>query len=166
MLFRHRFPIALLAFAALVCVLSIPAASESDRTKVGHNITVAADEHVGDVTCFGCSIHVRGQVSGDLTAFGGSIVLEDQALVSGDATSFGGDIRLDRQVAVNGDVTALGGHVRRDSSASVGGSVTDMGGGRWILLIFCAPFIVFALFVWFVIWVVRRFTQRAVPAPV
>ena len=166
MFLRHQFPIALLVFAGLVCVLSIPAASESDRTKVGHNITVAADEHVGDVTCFGCSIHVRGQVSGDVTAFGGTIVLEDEAQVSGDATSFGGDIRLDRQVAVNGDVTALGGHVRRDSTASVGGSVTDMGGGSWILLIFCAPFVVFALFVWFVIWLIRRITQRPVPAAV
>lgn len=166
MIFRQRFPHTLLACVAVVCVLSIPATSESDRTKVGHNITVGPDEHVGDVTCFGCSIHVRGQVSGDVTAFGGGITLEDQAQVSGDATSFGGDIRLERQVAVNGDVTALGGHVRRNSSASVGGSVTDMGGGRWILLIFCAPFIVFALFVWFVIWLIRRVTQRAVAAPV
>lgn len=157
----------------LVCALSLPLASGTsaaeashDRTQVGRNIVVGADEQVGDATCFGCSIRVKGHVSGDVTAFGGSIVVEDQGQINGDTTSFGGDIRLENQVKVNGDVTVFGGHIRRDPGAIIGGSVTNMSGGGWILLIFVAPFLVFGLFVWFVVWVVRRLTRPAVPAAV
>lgn len=137
-----------------------------DRTQMGRNIVVGQDEQVGDATCFGCSIRVKGHVSGDVTAFGGSIVVEDQGQIAGDTTSFGGDIRLEDQVKVDGDVTVFGGHIRRDPGAVIGGSVTNMSGSGWILLIFVAPFIVFGLFVWFVVWVVRRLTRPALPAAV
>jgi len=137
-----------------------------DRTQMGRNIVVGPDEQVGDATCFGCSIRVKGQVSGDVTAFGGSIVVEDHGQISGDTTSFGGDIRLEDQVKVDGDVTVFGGHIRRDPGAIIGGSVTNMSGGGWIFLIFVAPFIVLGLLVWFVVWLVRRFTRPALPAAV
>ena len=67
---------------------------DHDRTQVGSNIIIGADEEVSEATCFGCSIRVRGHVSGDVTAFGGSIVIEDQGQVGGDLTTFGGNLRL------------------------------------------------------------------------
>src|SRR4030081_3628630 len=71
-------------------------------TQVGRNINVGPNDKVGDLTCFGCSIHVRGEVAGDVTAFGGNVTLEDEAQVAGDVTVFGGDVRLDRGVKVAG----------------------------------------------------------------
>lgn len=156
-----------------VCALLVTLASGSafavashDRTQVGRNIVVGSSEQVSETTCFGCSIRIKGHVAGDVTAFGGSIVVEDQGQIGGDTTSFGGDIRLENQVKVDGDVTVFGGHIRRNPGAVIGGDVTDMSGGGWILLIFVAPFLVFGLFVWFVVWVVRRLTQPTVPAAV
>jgi cytoskeletal protein CcmA (bactofilin family) len=156
-----------------VCALSLALTSRAalaeashDRTQVGRNILIGTNEQVSEATCFGCSIRVKGHVAGDVTAFGGTIVVEDQGQIGGDTTSFGGDIRLENQVKVEGDVTVFGGHVRRAPGAVIGGDVTNMSGGGWILLIFVAPFLVFGLFVWFVVWVVRRLTQPAVPAAV
>lgn len=126
-----------------------------DRTQVGRDITVGPDEQVSDATCFGCSVHIRGQVTGDVTTFGGSIVIEDRGQVGGDATTFGGDIRLDKEVKVSGDVTVFGGRVRRDPAAKVGGDVTNMGGPGWMILIFVIPLFFFALFVALIVWLIR-----------
>src|ERR1700693_5497880 len=83
------------------------AARERDRTHVGNNILIGPDEEVSEATCFGCSIRVRGHVSGDVTAFGGSIVIEDQGQVNGDGTTFGGDIRIEKAAKVEHDVTVF-----------------------------------------------------------
>jgi cytoskeletal protein CcmA (bactofilin family) len=128
---------------------------DHDRTQVGHNITVGPGEEISEATCFGCSVRVRGQVSGDVTTFGGSIIIEGQGQVGGDATTFGGDIRLDKEVKVHGDVTVFGGRVRRDPAATVGGDVTNMGGPGWIVLIFVIPLFFVGLFVWLIVWLVR-----------
>jgi hypothetical protein len=138
--------------------------ADHDRTQVGHSITVGPDERVSDATCFGCSIRVRGQVSGDVTSFGGSIFLEDQAQIAGDATALGGNVRLDKGVKVDGDVTAFGGSIRRDPAATVGGDVTNMSGPGWILLIFVLPLAVFAAMITFLIWLIRRLLSPSVPA--
>lgn len=153
------------ACAFLMAALSSAAFAEAnDRTQFGHNLTVAAGEEVSEATCFGCSIHVRGHVSGDATAFGGSIVVEDQAQVDGDATTFGGDVRLDRAVKVSGDVTVFGGRIRKDPAAMVGGDLTNMGGPGWIVLIVAAPLVLFGAFVALVVWLIRRLVRPSVPA--
>jgi cytoskeletal protein CcmA (bactofilin family) len=145
--------------------LSAYAENSRERTQFGHNITIGPDEEVSEATCFGCSIRVQGHVSGDVTTFGGSVLLENQAEVGGDTTTFAGDIRLDKDAAVRGDVTVFGGRLRRDSQSSVGGDVTNMSGPGWILLIFVLPLIVLggilALIAWLIWRVVRR---RASPA--
>jgi len=135
-----------------------------DRTHVGSNINVGPDEQVSEATCFGCSIRVRGQVSGDVTTFGGSIFIEGQGQVGGDATTFGGDIRLDKEVKVHGDVTVFGGRIRRDPAATIGGHVTNMGGPAWIVLIFVIPLFFFGLFVALIVWLLRLLLRPAKPA--
>jgi len=141
----------------LVAAISTAAFADGshDRTQVGHSISIGPDEQVGDATCFGCSVRVRGQVSGDVTTFGGSIVIEDHGQVSGDATTFGGDVRLDKDVKVSGDVTVFGGRIRRDPAATVGGDVTNMGGPGWMILIFVLPVAFLALFVVLIVWLIR-----------
>ena len=145
--------------------LSISAFADGprDRTQFGRSITIAAGEEASDVTCFGCSVRVRGHVQGDVTTFGGSIVVEDEGQIAGDTTSFGGDVRLDKGVKVAGDVAVFGGHLRRDAAAVVGGDVTSFTGTGWILLVFGLPLVMLGAFVAFVIWLVRRLTRPAMP---
>ena len=138
--------------------------ADHDRTQVGHTISVGPDEEVGDATCFGCSIRVRGHVTGDATAFGGSIVVEDEGQVGGDATVFGGDIRIDKDAKIARDVTVFGGRIRRDPAATVGGDVTAMGGPGWMFLIFLLPLMLFSGVVAFIVWLIRRSTRPSVPA--
>jgi hypothetical protein len=144
--------------------LTSAAFADHDRTQVGHTISVAPDEEVGDATCFGCSIRVRGRVTGDATAFGGSIVVEDRGQVGGDATAFGGDIRVDKEAKIARDATVFGGRIRRDPASTVGGDVTTMGGPGWIFLIFLAPLIFLGLFVALIVWLIRRLMRPSVAA--
>jgi len=155
-----------LLFAAWIFVILFSAAAFADRerTQVGHNITIGAGEELSEATCFGCSIRVRGRVLGDVTTFGGSVVLEDQAQVGGDISTFGGDIRIDKEAKVGRDVTVFGGRVRRDPDSSVGGDVTSMGGPGWVVLIFLFPLIFLGCFVALIVWLIRRITRPSIPA--
>jgi len=155
---------------AFACVVVLAAFSGNafadgshDRTQMGHSISIGPGEKVSDATCFGCSIHVRGQVEGDVTSFGGSIVLEDGAEVAGDATAFAGDVRLEKDVKVSGSVTVFGGRIHRDPGASVGGDITNFNGSIWIFLIFVLPFFVLGGFIALIVWVIRRLTRSSIP---
>ncbi|MGO9085381.1 MAG: hypothetical protein ACLQBK_09160 [Candidatus Sulfotelmatobacter sp.] len=152
-----------LLFVVAISTVAL-ADGDHDRTQVGRNISVGPDEKISDATCFGCSVRVRGQVSGDVTTFGGSVIIEGQGQVGGDATTFGGDIRLDKEVKVSGDITVFGGRIRRDPAATVGGDVTNMGGPGWIVLIFVIPLFFVGLFVWLIVWLVRLLLRPARPA--
>ena len=134
-----------------------------DRTQFGHNIIVGPGEEASDVTCFGCSVRVRGRVTTDVTTFGGSIVVEDEGQIGGDATSFGGDVRLEKEVKVQGDVTVFGGQIRRDATATIGGDVTNFGGTGWLILVFGLPLAIFGAFLAFIVWLVRRLMRPAMP---
>lgn len=147
---------------ALIAVIGVPAYADDsreshDRTQFGREIVVSADETASDVTCFSCSVRIRGHVSGDVTTFGGTVTVEPDAEVGGDTTVFAGDLRLESGAKVR-QVTVFGGRIRRDSSASVNGDVTTLGGGAalWLFLIFGLPFIVLGLLVALIIWIIRR----------
>lgn len=158
----RRSLLSILSFA----ILAVPAFAQGshDRTQFGHDIIVASGEKVSDATCFGCSVRIRGQVRGDVTTFGGSVMVEHDGMIAGDTTSFGGDVRLDGGASVK-DVTVFGGRVRRDSQATVGGDVTTFAGGAafWLVLIFGLPFIILGAVIALIIWLVRRLSRPAVP---
>jgi len=137
--------------------------SSKDLTQFGHDISIKPGEQVGDVTCIGCSVRVRGHVATDVTVFGGSLVIEDQGQVEGDATVFGGGIRLDKSVKVGGDVTVFGGEVRRDPAATVGGDVTNFSGTIWIFLIFALPIVFLGGLIALIVWLVMRLQRPAAP---
>ncbi len=139
------------------------AARSQDRTQLRNNITIGPDEEVSEATCFGCSVHVRGHVSGDVTTFGGSIVVEENGQIGGDATAFAGNMRLEKGGQVNGDVTVFGGRLYRDAAAQIGGDVSNFGSGGWIVLLLVLPFLVMGLFVAGIVWLIRRVLR---PAPV
>jgi cytoskeletal protein CcmA (bactofilin family) len=135
-------------------------ANDASRTQTGHDIVVGPNEKTGELTCFGCSIRVRGEVAGDVTAFGGGIVIESPAQVAGDITGFGGDVRLDKGTNIAGDVTVFGGKLRRDPEATIAGDVTSMSGRGWLVLIFLTPVIILGMLIALVVWLIQRSHRR------
>jgi len=166
MTFRLSLPARLFAFLFLSAFLSAAAfaGDTRDRTQWGSDINIGPGEQPSEVTCFGCGVHVRGKVTTDVTAFFGSVVVEEGGGIGGDTTAFGGDVRLDHGVKVGGDVVVFGGRVRRDPAASVGGDITDFASPLWLALIFGLPLAILGAFAALIIWIIRRLTQRAVPA--
>lgn len=157
----------ILALAALFTLTSTAFAAtnqDPDYTQIGHNVNVGAGQQVGDVTCVGCSIHIRGTISGDATTIGGSIYVEDQGQVSGDVTSVAGSIRLGSEAKVKGDATVVGGEIRRAAGAQVSGDVTSVGGTFWGIMILICPLLILGLIIALVIWLVQRNRGQAVPA--
>lgn len=166
--FRHRRFRQLSFCTLLVAGLSATAfANDShDRTQFGHDIVVASGEEVGQATCFGCSVRVRGHVAGEVTTFGGGVITEDGGNIGGDTTSFGGSVRLEGKSKIGGDLTVFGGRIHRDPESEIGGDVTNFSGGIWLFLMFVLPFIVLGGIIALIVWVIRRLTRRALPAAV
>jgi hypothetical protein len=135
-------------------------------TQLGRNIHVGPNDKVGDLTCFGCSIHIRGEVAGDVTTFGGSVTVEDQAQVAGDVSIFGGDARLDPGVRVAGDISVFGGQIHRDPQAAIAGDVTSFGGHGWLLPILLTPIVLLGLLVALIVWIIQRTRRPSLPAAV
>ncbi len=153
-----------LAFVLATSAQFVFAKNSEDRTQLGRNITVGPDEEVGEVTCFGCSVRIRGRVTSDVTTFGGSILLEDNADVGGDITTFGGSVRLDGAVSVSGDLTTFGGRIHRDPASTVGGDISNFGGAFWVVLIFGLPLIMLGAFIALMVWLIRLIMRPRVPA--
>jgi cytoskeletal protein CcmA (bactofilin family) len=135
------------------------AKSGSDYTQFGHDIRIEADQKAGEVTCFGCSVYVRGQVAGDITTFGGNVVLEEGGMIAGEVTSFWGDVRAAGNTKLAGDITVMGGRLRRDPTAMVAGEVTTFQSHGLVLIILLSPFLVLAGIIALIIWLVRRNRQ-------
>src|SRR5258708_26407919 len=115
------FPLPAFCMFAILLVPSSSLASETspDRFQMNHDIHIQADEKVGDVTCIGCSVYVRGQVSGDVTTIAGSVIAEPGASIAGDVTTIGGNARLESGRHVAGQTTATRGDLPRDPPAHV-----------------------------------------------
>ena len=150
--------------AVVVLASAYTFAANADRFQTNHDIHLDASDKAQDVTCFNCSIFVRGEVSGDVTTIGGNIILEDGAQVHGDTTSIVGDIRLGANTRTGQDVTAVVGSVRRDPGSQVTGDVTAIEGRGWLILVVVLPLVVvgavLALVGWLVFWLVRRSDKR------
>ena len=154
----------LLLLVAIMVSTAAFADSPHERTQFGHDIVVGPNDEISDATCFACTVRIHGHVAGDVTTFGGSVVVEDEGEIAGDTTTFGGDVRLSHGVKVNGDVTVFGGRLRRDPAAIVHGDVTNFGGAIWLVVIFGLPFVVLGAFIALIVWLVRRLLRPAVPA--
>ena len=150
----------------IVTALVVPALAQGsrDRTQFGHDIVVSSDETATEVTCFGCSVRVRGHVDSDVTTFGGSVLIESDGSVGGDTTTFGGDVRLDAGAKVK-DVSVFGGRVRRDPEAKVEGDVTNFAGGAalWLFVVFGLPFVLLGGLIALIVWLVRKYSRPSVP---
>ncbi|HST09555.1 MAG TPA: polymer-forming cytoskeletal protein [Terriglobales bacterium] len=151
----------------VVAMVAVPMAFARNEvpqiTQFGHDVRIAVDQKAADVTCMNCSVYVRGQVMGDITALHGNVIVEESGTVAGDVTTVVGDVRADNRTSIRGDVTAVGGRVRREPEATIGGDVTAMQGAAWVYLIMLSPFFVLAGVIALIIWIVRRLNRRSSP---
>jgi hypothetical protein len=147
-------------FVLLVLATLMWAKGNPDITQFGHDIRVEPGQKVGDVTCFNCSIYVRGEATSDLTAFHGDIFIGENAVVAGDVTDFLGDARLANGAKISGDVTVFGGMLHRQPGAMVSGDVTTFENKFLVFLMLLSPLVVVAAIVALIVWLVRRNRRR------
>ncbi len=157
-LMRISLPALILMLALATTALAQQA--DPDRVEFGRNITVQAGETSGDISCFNCSVYVRGKVNGDIAVFGGRVVVEGS--VKSDIAVFWGTVRLEDGAQAGGDVAVFGGAIKRAPTAAIHGEVVSFGRG-WVLL----PVVVLVAIVWLIIaiivWLATR--NRRAPAP-
>lgn len=155
-----------LAALTILLLAGVAAAKgNADRTQFNHDIRVEDGESISDATCFNCNVYVRGKVTGDVTVFHGNTLVSENASVAGDVTSFLGDVRMDRGAAVMGDLTVFGGVIHRPPDAKINGDITSFENKPLTALMLLSPFIVLALIIALIVWLVQR-SRRAAAVPV
>ena len=146
----------LVAFVLMV-IAGTPAFARSseDRVGVGTDITIADGETAGDIACAFCTVHVHGQVKGDIATFLGSVMVDAGRSIDGDVASLGGDLEMGQDATVGGDVAIAAGDVKLGDGASIHGEQKVFPGRFWLLLPF-APLLIFVGFIWLIVYIVRR----------
>src|ERR1700733_5803371 len=81
----HRLPLDV----GVVFSMSLPAfaRSTSERASVGDDITISDGETAGDVACAFCSVHVHGEVKGDVAVLFGAITVDAGKSIGGDVAA-------------------------------------------------------------------------------
>jgi hypothetical protein len=148
----HLLPIALL------CMLCAPAAfarSSNDRVSFGSDITIPEGETASDVVCAFCSVHIQGDVRGDVAVAFGSVTVDSGRTILGDVAILGGDLHLAEDAHVAKDVAIAAGSLDASPDATVRGDRVIFPGRFWLLVPF-APFLILIGIIWLVVYLVRR----------
>jgi hypothetical protein len=86
-----------------------------DRLVTAGDVTVRADEVVGNLTVLAGNVEVYGTVQQDLAVFAGNVVLYPGARVFGDVNALAGSIDIDDGATISGNVSGLAGDISRGS---------------------------------------------------
>lgn len=90
-----------------------------DRTQILRDIVIGPGDTANVVQCFACTVHVKGQVKGDIITIGGSIYVAGP--VDGDALAVGGHIEAQPGGLLRGGAIAVGGYVTARDGGTIGG---------------------------------------------
>jgi hypothetical protein len=145
----------LLAATLLLATTTAFAKSDQDRASVGGDITVSEGETVTDIACAFCSVHIHGDVKGDVAVLMGSVTLDPNHTISGDVAILGGDLNMGEESSVGGDVAIAAGNANLASGAIIHGSRNVLPGAFWLLIPF-APFLILIGIIWLIVYLVRR----------
>jgi hypothetical protein len=148
-------PRSLLALALLLFVITPVALADQDRASFGSDITVSEGETVGDIACAFCSVHVHGDVRGDIAVLGGSVTVDSGRNISGDVAILAGDLNLADDTGVGGDVAIMAGNANLAPGAMIHGSRTILPGRFWLLIPF-APILILIGIIWLIVYLIRR----------
>ena len=174
-----------LIFSLILAVFALVPArarADADAVQFGSDITASADHPVHDAVCFFCSVHVDGEVTGDIVVFFGSVHingtahrdvvnffgrtrLADGAIIERDLVNLFGSVRAGENAQVGRSLVIIFGYIRAPGSFSIGKDRFLLPG--WILWI---PFIIFACIIIAVVrafraWQWRRSMYAGYPAP-
>jgi hypothetical protein len=145
-----------LLLAILLLLASTPfVQAERNRASMGSDITVADGETAGDVACAFCSVHIHGDVKGDVAVFLGSVSVDPTHTISGDVAIFGGDLNLGAQTQVMGNVAIAAGYTNLDSDSTIHGDRTVLPGRLWLIVLFLPLFVVIGI-IWLIVYFIRR----------
>ena len=160
-----------LLLAALMTVLAVqPAlatdhhrAGGDDRVSFGSDITVEADDTVGDIACAFCKVHVHGDVKGDVAVLFGSVDLDASHTISGDVAVLGGDVSVADDATIHGDLALAAGNLHLSPDATIHGDRVVFPGLGWLLVPFAPIFILIGI-IWLIVWLFQR-NRRPYPLP-
>ena len=159
---QRLLPIAtpILLFAAISLMLTTPALAHSghgknDRASVGNDITVDEGETVGDVACAFCSVHLHGDVHGDVAVLFGNVTMDEDRSISGDVAILGGDLSVPDGSSIAGDLALAAGELSLSPEGTIHGDRMVLPGRAW-LLVPLAPFLILAGIIWLIVYFVRR----------
>jgi len=175
MYMQPRFRVApLLVVLPLLVLLVAPLQAHArDLVSFGGTLVVPSSQDSGgnsiqDVVCAFCTIEVHGPINGDLVTAFSSVKVDSNLAIGGDAVSAGTHLTLGEDVAIRKDLVFFGGQLDIPSSVGVNGDRVVMDGTIWTLVLL-APFLIILglvwLFIWFIVWLVRRNRQYAYPPP-
>ena len=124
----------MLLAVGLLLVSSVPsiAKGSEDRASIGGDITIAEGETAGDVACLFCSVHVHGDVRGDVAVMFGRIEVDPGHKVAGDLAALGADLNLGEGATVGGDVAIAGGDANLAPGAMIHGSRMVLPNRMWL----------------------------------
>lgn len=147
--------------AALLLIVATPAFARSreDRASVGGDITIADGESAADVACVLCSVHIHGDVKGDVAVLLGSVTVDADHKISGDVAVLGGDLNLGDESEVGGDVAIAAGDANVASGAMIHGDRMVLPGRFWLIVPF-APLLILIGIIWLIVYFVRRNRYR------
>lgn len=133
---RRRRPVLLwgaaFLFLCLCCALAIGTgvffsfSRSCSQGNAGSSVMVLQGQKTDDVRACGGNVTVLGHVTGDVTDYGGRIMVAESGRVDGDIQSYGGSVEI--AGVVGGDAKSYGGRITLDDAAQVGGDVVTYGG--------------------------------------
>lgn len=131
----------------------------NDRAAFGRDITISEGQSAGDIACAFCTVHVEGDVTGDVAVFWGSVNVAPGHSISGDAALAGGDLNLAEGAAVHGDVAIVGGQANVSEGAVIHGDRAVIPPPLGTLILF-GPLIFMVLLIGLIVYFIRRNRYR------
>jgi hypothetical protein len=145
----------LLAAALLLLIATPFARADQDRASFGDDINVAQGESAGDVACAFCSVHVHGDVKGDVAVLFGSVTVDSTHSIDGNVAILGGDLNLAEDTEVGGNVAIAAGSLHVAPDAVIHGDRTILPGHLWLVVTF-APLLILIGIIWLIVYLVGR----------
>ena len=107
--------------------------NEHHSPSFGGTVVVDYNEvECGNLTTFGGTVAINGEVQGNVVAFNSNIVIA--GTVDGNIELYGGNVILQSGSHIGGDIHLYGGHFTQGSGTRLDGSVIDRTGGLdWLI---------------------------------